>query len=87
MTQMDQLPDLLPATFAAKRQGIQGTVLINGLIDKEGRLTDLRVLAGPKLLQQPALNAVRQWICKPYISDGQPVEVETNLTIKFNLGR
>ena len=82
---------LLTKTFptyptTAKRQGVQGTVILDGLINKEGRISWLRVLTGPQLLQQPSLDAVKQWVYKPYVVDGQPVEVETEINVVFVLG-
>jgi TonB family protein len=70
----------------AKLQGIQGTVLINGIIGTDGHLKELQVLAGPPMLQQPALEAVHQWVYSPYLLDGRPIEVETDINVVFNLG-
>jgi protein TonB len=72
---------------AAKLQGVQGTVILNGVISKEGHFKKLQVLAGPPMLQQPAIDAVRQWAYTPYLLDGQPVEVETDVNVVFVLGR
>jgi TonB family protein len=72
---------------AAKLQGVQGTVLLDGVIGKDGHFKTLQVLAGPQMLQQPAIDAVRQWTYKPYLLDGQPVEVETDVNVVFFLGR
>jgi protein TonB len=45
------------------------------------------VISGPALLQQAALNAVSTWLYRPYLLDGQPVEVETTVNVSFTLGR
>lgn len=71
----------------AKERGIQGTVVLNGVIDTAGHLTDVRVMAGPPMLQPAALDAVRQWIYQPYTVDGQPIEVEADISVVFALGR
>jgi hypothetical protein len=62
---------------------LQGTVVLNALIDKEGHVAWVRPLAGPLRLQQPSMDAVKQWVYKPYILDGQPVEVETEINLVF----
>jgi TonB family protein len=72
---------------AAKLQGVQGTVILDGVISTEGHFQELQVLGGPPMLQQAALDAVRQWVYSPYLLDGQPVEVETDINVVFALGR
>jgi Gram-negative bacterial TonB protein C-terminal len=87
----EQAPDRLISKvapiypLAARLHQFQGTVVLNGLIDKEGHVTWLRALAGPVSLQQPSLDAVRQWVYKPYLLDGQPAEVETEINLVFVL--
>jgi TonB family protein len=70
----------------AKAQGIQGTVVIQATISKTGRNESLRVISGPAQLQQAALDAVKQWIYKPYMLNGEPVAVETTINVNFTLG-
>jgi periplasmic protein TonB len=82
---LNKVVPMYPA--AAKLQGVQGTVIVNGVISKEGHFKKLQVLAGPPMLQQPAIDAVRQWAYTPYLLDGQPVEVETDVNVVFVLGR
>ena len=69
----------------ARKQQVQGSVLIQVLIGKTGDVTITRVIFGDKLLVPSAVEAVGQWKYKPYILNGQPVEVETQLTINFQL--
>jgi TonB family protein len=69
----------------SKLDRLQGTVIVNALIDKEGHVAWVRALAGPVRLQQPSLDAVRQWVFKPYLVDGNPVEVETEINLLFDL--
>src|ERR1700722_18594794 len=70
---------------AAKKAGIQGKVVLDAVIGKDGNIDNLRVLSGPPELQQSALDAVRQWIYKPYLLNGDPVEVKTTVNIISNL--
>lgn len=70
---------------AAKKAKIQGTVVLSAVIGKDGNIESLRVLSGPQQLQQSALDAVRQWRYKPYLLNGDPVEVKTTVNIVYNL--
>lgn len=63
----------------------QGTVRLEAIISREGRITSLVVLSGHPLLVQAALDAVRQWRYWPTMLDGGPVEVETTITVVFQL--
>ena len=65
----------------------QGTVVLAATISKNGNIENLRVMAGPALLQQAALDAVQSWRYRPDLLDGQPVEVETTVNVVFTLGR
>ncbi len=66
---------------------IQGTVVLQATISKTGTIENLRVLSGPQMLRQAALNAVQQWRYRPYLLNGDPVEVETTVNVNFVLGR
>ncbi len=70
---------------AAKKAKIQGTVVLGVVIGKDGNIKSLRVLSGPSELQQSALDAVRQWTYKPYLLNGDPIEVETTVNIVYSL--
>jgi protein TonB len=70
----------------AKAARIQGTVVLQATISKSGSIQNLRVISGPPMLQQSALDAVRSWRYKPYLLNGDPVEVETTVNVVFNLG-
>ncbi|MGA9556038.1 MAG: TonB family protein, partial [Terriglobales bacterium] len=61
----------------------QGAVQIEATIDKEGRVVSPKVLSGSPLLAPAALEAVRQWRYKPYYLDGEPVAIQTQITINF----
>jgi protein TonB len=71
----------------AKTMGVEGTVELAATISKAGTIENLRVLSGPAVLQQAALDAVKNWRYKPYMLDGQPVEVETSVSVVFKLQR
>jgi TonB family protein len=69
----------------AKAAQVSGTVVLQATISKEGAIEDLRVVSGPAMLQQSALNAVRQWRYRPYLLNNTPVEVETTINVIFAL--
>ncbi|HEV2021920.1 MAG TPA: TonB family protein [Terriglobales bacterium] len=69
----------------AKRARIQGIVVLQAVISKQGAIENLRVVSGHPMLTQSALDAVRQWRYRPYLLNGEPVEVETQITVNFNL--
>jgi TonB family protein len=71
----------------AKMQGIQGTVVLTGVIGTDGHFKKIDVLAGPPMLQQSAVDAVRQWAYTPFLREGKPVEVETDINVVFALQR
>ncbi len=63
----------------------QGTVMLAAVISRAGTIEDLRVLSGPAILQQAALDAVRTWRYRPYLLNGEPVDVETTISVVFKL--
>lgn len=64
---------------------IQGAVQMEATIDKEGNIINLKVLSGDAMLARAATEAVRQWRYKPYYLDGDPVEIQTQITVNFKL--
>lgn len=76
-------PEYPPIAHAAR---VQGTVVLQAMIGKTGSIEDLHVISGPAMLQQAALDAVKQWTYKPYLLNGEPVEVLTTVNIIFTLG-
>ena len=70
----------------AKEAGISGTVVLQAMIGKNGKITNLRAVSGPDILQQAAVDAVRQWVYRPYLLNGEPVSVDTTINVVFNLG-
>ena len=71
--------------LAAHRAHIAGTVALQGVISKDGKIRDLKALSGPEGLQGAAMQAVWQWRYKPYLLNGQPVEVKTTINVIFSL--
>jgi len=63
----------------------QGKVVLSALISTHGEIEGLRVISGPPLLAQSAIDAVRQWRYRPYILNGSPIEVQTEVTVNFSL--
>lgn len=69
----------------AKQTKTEGTVRIHAIISRDGRITSLDILSGHPLLVQAALEAVSQWRYRPTMLNGEPVEVETSITVIFRL--
>ncbi len=69
----------------ARAVGAQGTVRLSALINTRGEVVEIRVLGGPAVLVQAAVEAVRQWRYKPYVLNGTPMEVQTEVTVNFHL--
>ena len=58
---------------------------LRAMISREGAIENLQVLSGHPMLVRAAVEAVRQWRYRPYLLNGEPVEVETEVTVKFVL--
>jgi protein TonB len=69
----------------ARSARIQGTVLLRAIISRTGTIENLQTISGHPMLVGAAIDAVRQWRYRPYILNGDPVEVETQVTVKFLL--
>lgn len=69
----------------AGRARIEGTVVLLATIGADGSVKDVRVESGLPILARAAIDAVRQWRYKPYMIDGEPVEVDSRITINFTL--
>jgi TonB family protein len=70
----------------AKAAGVQGAVVLHAIISKTGTVENITVVSGPEELRDSARDAVRQWTYKPYLLNGEPVEVETSITVNYTLG-
>jgi protein TonB len=80
-----KVPPVYPA--AAKAAGIQGVVHLSAILGTDGTVQELTVLDGPAELIQAATDAVKQWVYKPTLLNGNPVQVQTTITINFTLNK
>jgi protein TonB len=71
----------------ARTAGVQGAVVMEAVISKTGSIESLHAISGPQMLRAAALNAVGAARYRPYKLDGEPTEVQTTITIVFQLGR
>jgi protein TonB len=71
----------------ARQTRISGTVRLHAIIGKDGTIQSLEVLSGHPLLQQAALDAVRQWRYQPTLLNGDPVDVDTTIDVIFSLNQ
>jgi len=68
---------------SAQHAHISGSVVLRAVISKDGSIEDLKAVQGDPLLTSAAIDAVKQWRYRPYLLNGQPVEVETIITVNF----
>lgn len=66
---------------------VEGSVELMATISKTGDITHVKVLSGDSQLTKAATDAVKQWKYKPYLLNGEPVEIQTQVTINFKLPR
>ncbi len=64
---------------------VSGAVIMAAVIDDHGKIVKLSVVSGPEKLRDAALNAVNQWTYKPYLLNGNPVFVQTQITVNFTI--
>jgi periplasmic protein TonB len=69
----------------AREMKVQGSVILDAVIGRDGTIQDLHVVSGPAILASAALEAVRQWHFKPYLQSGQAVETEARITVNFTI--
>jgi protein TonB len=69
----------------AQQARIQGAVVLSAIIDKDGNVQRLQIVSGHPLLAPAAIAAVKQWRYKPFLLNGQPLEVETTVTVNFHV--
>jgi TonB family protein len=70
----------------ARQAGVSGVVRLNVVIARDGTVANIEVAAGPPLLAQAAIDAVRQWVYRPTLLNGVPVEVATTVEVNFAAG-
>jgi protein TonB len=86
MREGDLIRKILPVyPPLARTARIQGQVVLQAVISRQGAIENLKVLAGHPLLVRAAMEAVRQWLYRPYVLNNEPVEVETQITVNFSL--
>ena len=69
----------------AIRMRVEGKVELAATISKEGNISQVKVLSGDGQLSKAAVDAVKQWKYKPYLLNGEPVEIQTQITVNFRL--
>jgi protein TonB len=70
----------------AKTAHVSGTVVLHAIIGKDGSVQNLEYVSGPGLLMKSAMDAIKQWRYKPTMLNGEPVEVDTTISVVFSLG-
>jgi periplasmic protein TonB len=63
---------------------VEGTVVLHAIIGKDGHVETLAAMSGPDMLKGPAMYAAKQWIYKPYLLNGEAVEVDTTIVVQFH---
>jgi TonB family protein len=76
-----QVPPKYPEK--ARQMRVQGTVVLNVMISKKGKVTEISVISGHPLLVPAAIDAVKQWRYKPYRVAGHKVEAQTEVVVNF----
>jgi TonB family protein len=69
----------------ARQAGVQGTVVLDVVVSAQGAVTQVKFVSGPQELSPVAMDAVRWWRYEPYLVNGQPATVETNVAVAFRL--
>jgi len=82
---IQRTPPVYPTIAKAARVG--GTVELHATISKNGTIKDVHVVSGPAMLQQAAVEAVRNWRYRPYMLNNEPIEVETSVSVVFSLDK
>jgi protein TonB len=82
---LQKVMPVYPAIAKVTRR--EGTVVLQATISTRGTIENLRVVSGEPMLQQAALDAVKNWRYRPYLLNGQPLEVETTIKVIFRLGQ
>lgn len=80
---ISSVPPVYPTL--ARSQHIEGQVLVDALVDVNGRVSSMKVVSGPGLLHQSAMDALRQWKYQPATLDGKTVPMHLTVTIQFKL--
>ena len=73
--------------IGAKAKHVEGTVVLHVVINKDGSILEAQALLGPEELRKAAVDAVQQWRYQPTLLNGEPVQVDTTISVLFSLGR
>jgi protein TonB len=87
---VEELPEVITKVSPvypdlAREAGVDGQVLLQALVDKEGKVRDVKVVKSIPMLDQAAINAVKQWVFKPALSNNKPVAVWVAVPVRFTL--
>lgn len=87
---VEELPEAvtrIPPSYPdlAREAGVDGTVMVQALVGKDGKVKDVRVVKSIPMLDEAAKSAVRQWVFKPALSNNKPVAVWVGVPVKFSL--
>ena len=69
----------------AKKKHVEGSVILRAVISQTGDIGELQLISGPDLLVPSAMEAVKQWKYRPFLLQGQPVEIDTQITVNYTL--
>jgi len=69
----------------AREMKVQGSVVLDAVIGRDGAIQTLKIVSGPTILANAAMEAVRQWRFKPYYQEGEAVETEARITVNFTI--
>ena len=69
----------------ALEKGLEGDVILQATIDRKGNIASLNVAKGDPILAEAAMEAVKKWKYRPYVLNGEPVEVLTTIKIQFHM--
>ncbi len=70
----------------ARAAHVEGTVVVEAIISRAGTIESLHVISGPMMLQSAAIDAIRAARYKPYRLNGEPMDVQTTITVNFRMG-
>jgi protein TonB len=81
LTVIKKVPPVYP--LAAKLSKLSGSVVVQGTVGKNGRISDLQLISGPPLFRDAAFAAVKQWVFKPARLNGQVIDQSTRIRLHF----
>jgi protein TonB len=67
----------------AKQRRLSGILVVDALVDKSGKVTNLQIVSGPPVFRDAAFDAIKQWQFKPAMLNGQPIDQHTQIRLEF----